>query len=737
LISGFLLVAVFVVSYLLFSNLRYRPLSEDDGNWYYLAKFWKKGIRHYKVYPNPECVYTDYNNTYSSNGYINLHLIIALIYNYLIPGNSRNIATFNYIKIVWFALTSAAIYIFVSLFTHSHITGFISALIYSYVISCTKKNWSDLTYAELFQVLPLVISFIFINIGSTNHIFVFISGIMAAISFQMKITSFPVSFLFAVCYMYNSLNNLLLFSLGFLFLNLLPILIILSCYTYQRKASLTYYTRSIFSPIATIWLMMINKFIPGKKTCIESNYKVGVFSPNAYVYNMQTKNNLVKSRKEILKSLNTQLRQFPIIYLLALFQIAQIFIFPDIFKFFNLLSILLWILIILIQNKSYYPTFNSIWLNIAIMAGMSVFDLLSDTTNISIVTFFAIFFTYELRQWFKNIRYENDKENRKKLAQFPDKKQQVIQQSENVANDIAQVLKEDEKFLVWGNLPNLHIYSDRQSFNWGLFAYPNGILRDFSVYFHLWNAPKIIAYFPPAKETVWNLEKINDAFRVSYEVYKKYDFGVAGRNSYLFKLNEQLYQEILLEQAFESPAFPLTESNTQDKWIRHCLNKIQKINSENFFADYYLVTISKQLDFEQKIKYLKELLQHETNSLQSSQVLYQLGYEYLLMEKYTEAESYLSEALTLNQSDYKIYNSIGELYAHQGDLQNSFLSLQKAHDLNPYSSKVLSNLSVILFQSGDVKNATLCCEKSLAINPGNQEALENRKIILTQTFKTQ
>lgn len=729
-------IIIFLLSLGMLWNFTKRPLSEDDGNWFYLAKFWKNGVRPFKVFKQDDKIIRDVNHVYTTTGYFNLNYFIALIYNYLIPSMARKISVFYPIKIVWLSLTNVFLFIFLITQGMTLLGSFWGAMIYSYVIACSKKNWTDLTYAEIYLVFPMLLSFIAMSYSVSENMYYLslLAGILAGFAFQMKITSLPVLLSFAVYSGFHFPLLVFCFLSGFVCINLMPVLWIFMTYSYEKRASIIYYLRSLFAPVATIFYLLYNKFRKTNQINIEAREKKGIFSSSGYVLKMNTRNKNTKKKSDILKAMHSQLSQFPMIYFLVCYQFIYLFFSFNGFVLFNLVSLLFWVLVILAQNKKYYPTFNSVWINISVLAGFS-YQTLYQTHNLQIKIILILGTALEIYHWYLNLRFETIKDNTNKLAHFLEKKQITLQKSGLVAQDIVQYIKDNDRFLVWGNLPNLHIYADRMSFNWNLFAYPNAILKDFTFYFDLWNAPRVIFWCPPIKEPEWNVVKINETFRTSYEVIKTYPFGVGEKKSFLLLLDEPLYIEILLEQAFEIPRFDYFKSENNRKWLLHCMNKIKKINPDHFLANFYEKTELNPNNQTDNIVILMQMLEKSNVNVEKSALFYLLGNEYAKNDDIQSAFKSYSEALMFNQSDWKIYNGLGECYAMMSDIKNALECLKKAHELNPYSSKVYGNLAYISYYIGDIKQAIILNEKALRINPNNKEALANAEFFINEKIQ--
>ena len=205
--------------------MSYKPLSEDDGNWFYLPVFWKRGVRLYKNY-SFIC------------GYFGISQIVSRIYNAL---GFEKLSFFYFVKWVWYALTGVSIYLLSFFLGHNYVLAFVAGMLFL-LITAVPNTLFVLTYAEHFFILPINLSIIFTYYGLiTGSIWYFmLAGLMSAWAVQIK----PTALLFAILLpliMIFSNNTLLSLSFYFLVLvgfNLLPLTIIRK---YGRKAKRKYW----------------------------------------------------------------------------------------------------------------------------------------------------------------------------------------------------------------------------------------------------------------------------------------------------------------------------------------------------------------------------------------------------------------------------------------------------------------------------------------------------------------
>ena len=156
-----------------------KPLSEDDGNWYYPAIFWERGVRPHKNY-------------IWAYGYFSVTWMAAKLYNLC---RIDKYSFFYYFKIMWYSLTSLSVYWIAFCFYQNHILSLIAGITFL-LITSNANTLFFLTYGEHFFILPINLSIIFINYGlSTNILWYFaIAGLMAAWAVQIK----PTALLFAI-----------------------------------------------------------------------------------------------------------------------------------------------------------------------------------------------------------------------------------------------------------------------------------------------------------------------------------------------------------------------------------------------------------------------------------------------------------------------------------------------------------------------------------------------------------
>jgi hypothetical protein len=210
----FIAMAVFLVAALLNIPMIRKPLSEDDGNWYYLAVFQSTGIRLFKGYEN--------------YGYFGIPWMAARIYRLL---KCRGLSFFYVFKLVWYSLTAVTVYFMTLCLWQDQLHAAMAAVIFIVIIA-VPSTFFVLTYGEHFFILPINLSVVYAHYGlTTGQPWWFLgSGLMAAWALQIKPTALLFGLALPVLFFLNSNVFLALgyYWLAFASLNLLPIPIIRS-----------------------------------------------------------------------------------------------------------------------------------------------------------------------------------------------------------------------------------------------------------------------------------------------------------------------------------------------------------------------------------------------------------------------------------------------------------------------------------------------------------------------------
>ena len=138
------IVILIIIGSLLSIPMIRKPLSEDDGNWFYLSIFWKKGVRLYK-------------NLFQMYAYYGFHWIAAKIYNTF---GFQKPSFFYFLKAGWYTLNALSKYWLTFCFWHDHTLAFIAGFLFVVIIAVPNTLFL-LTYAEHIFILSVSLGIIF------------------------------------------------------------------------------------------------------------------------------------------------------------------------------------------------------------------------------------------------------------------------------------------------------------------------------------------------------------------------------------------------------------------------------------------------------------------------------------------------------------------------------------------------------------------------------------------------
>ncbi|MDG5467844.1 tetratricopeptide repeat protein [Deltaproteobacteria bacterium IMCC39524] len=134
------------------------------------------------------------------------------------------------------------------------------------------------------------------------------------------------------------------------------------------------------------------------------------------------------------------------------------------------------------------------------------------------------------------------------------------------------------------------------------------------------------------------------------------------------------------------------------------------------------------------VTYLEKLLEFEPDYHVAQ---YQLGVEYLQLERYDDAIHQFDIFLTLRpgwhtritELKVSIYEQWGKSLADQDDLAGALKAFNHARELSPRKSTLYNGLGIIHFLRGEQSKAAENWRKALRLDPGNKEALSNLELL--------
>jgi len=106
---------------------------------------------------------------------------------------------------------------------------------------------------------------------------------------------------------------------------------------------------------------------------------------------------------------------------------------------------------------------------------------------------------------------------------------------------------------------------------------------------------------------------------------------------------------------------------------------------------------------------------------ESSSILANAGYAYLLLSEWDEARDHLERALKLDKAITEAHNHLGIVYAHQGKREAAMLEFLAVNTL----AASLNNIGVVYLAENRLKEARAEFLNALAIDPGYEMAMAN------------
>ena len=590
----------------------WKPLSEDDGNWFYLSVFWKKGVRMFKGYDN--------------NGYFGVPWISAKLYN--IIGFER-LTFFYYLKMVWYSLTSVSIYWLSLCFWNNPLLSFIAGLSFA-IVTAVPNTLFALTYAEHFFILPINLCIIFTYYGVTtgNSLYFLLSGIMSAWSVQMKTPALLFSILLPIIFYFtpNFLTGVSYYMLAFMGVHLLPI------YLVKRQCgdSNQYLQRTFYPAIEALNIFIIKLKL---KPLINRISRISdSFTTGTYVKAHHDKD--VKAQWTCFR--NFMLPAIKDLYPLLFLAVAQIVLLFKNFDFFSFLMILLFITFLLMQQaqKNYYtPHFNPCWAPICILAAKMVWDMRTYILNSGFYGLPIIaFMGYESVRIGRIIIKSFSKSEINSFGYLDPLLGKVFRLSEFVGEYIQENSKENEKLFVWGDQPSLYLYAEREALNphiayLVLYAHHDHILIEDELLHSLREKPpELLLFYNYKVKDGWNIKRLREtigipydfmkSFRVVDDRYKKqqnpdgiiFDFP-------LFRRNDEKYKQILLDRAV------IAKTNGDIDSAQRYLEDILDIFPDDFEASVRLYLLKNNMDTKIIRDYLEKKLTENHGNIERSILL--------------------------------------------------------------------------------------------------------------------
>ena len=715
------LISLIIFSAIINLPLAKKPLSEDDGNWFYPAVFWNRGLRLYK------------NFSYAT-GYFCIHWIAAKIYNLF---KVDNFSFFYYLKNIWYSLTAVSIYWMSYCFWHDPLLAFISGSLFS-LITALPNNLFALTYGESFIILPVNLSIIFTFYGITtgNCIFIILAGLMASWSCQIKPTGLLFSIILPIsfCFAPNIFSNISIYIISFVGFTCLPLFFI---HQYEDKTRI--YFRGLLVQIIIFTEITVNKIgieIGSKYLTILYEYFEIPQASIAYIENHHKKT--LKIQWQFFKiNMMPSIKDVYLILVLGFVQIIMLFISFDIFVVLIILLLLVLLLTYFFQKNYYTPHFNPCWMPVSILAAKTVYDMWPYLLNSGALGWAMIVFVVIEAIKISGIIIKSFSKNQINTFGFLDPILGILfRLCESIGKYIQQDSKENDKLFVWGDQPSIYLYAKREIFNTDylfLYAHNQRIIKEKEILSSLRKTPpELLLFYNYKVNDGWNIKKLQETIGITYDLLKSFKLedsqGKIIFNFPLYRRNDSKYREILLERASIA-------QKTGDIDASHMhLDTLLKIFPKDYEALAQLSLLENCQDEPDKIeKYLERQLAENHEPEKCSVIFRILADKDLEKGDFNKAKENFEKALELNPDDYRSYNGLGEIYFASGNREKALFFFNKAFELNRYSADILNNLGVVCMKSGNKKDSINFFKLAASIMPSHHQVAENLKYVTEST----
>jgi GT2 family glycosyltransferase/predicted Zn-dependent protease len=506
--------AIFVFSILITSYFLRKPLSEDDGNWFYPARFWKQGIRPYKNY-------------FNSDSYFSVQWFAARILNLF---GARTPRAFYGFKIFWYGVTAVSTYYLTLLFWNDLFTA-VTAGVFTAIIIAMPFTLFTLTYGEHFLLLPLNLTLIFSLLGIQNGevYFIILAGLMAGWTFQTKISLLPFSLLVPAWFFFVPVDFITTASAyygGFLFLYLLPLFLIRDHGQQERRR----YLRIVFSYAILLMQIVLRKSgMPDMAAKLNAALRWLGVPEHGGQYLMAHHDNSLKAQwRKFKENMLPAIQNLYLVLLLAFLQIAKL---PFEFDGPVLGLTLIFVLHIALQQlqKNYYaPHFNPAWIPLALLAAKSASELyLATAQNPGLQLALLVLLGLEGLRLLLVIAGEFRAERRAVFGHTGELFGALFRMGENIGNYIARHAGADDKLFVWGDNPAIYLHAGLPAIDPGflfLYAYQKELPREAELMKLLnENPPEWLVFFHYKVNDGWNIQRLQQRIGLRYKLVQRYN----------------------------------------------------------------------------------------------------------------------------------------------------------------------------------------------------------------------
>lgn len=698
-----------------------RPLSEDDGNWFYRAFFQGRTARLNR-------------NFHSTYGYFGIFGVSAALYR-LFRGKTPSF--FNYFKIVWYCFNVVAVYWLALLGSGDHGLALVASLLLLLAMALPNTLFF-LTYAEHFLILPLSLSLICMHVGMSapgNAWLYLASGLLAGWAIQIKPTALVFALAVLPCCLWapHPWIDAPAYLAGVLTLNLLPLFLLRN----DRVACTSYLLKTFGGALGLASILLERVSVRAARLLIPEIFRSG----QGFTYLQGHHRVAFRDQMEAFhRFMDPSLWDLRAIVILASVQVIALFI--GTVDFFSLAMTALLLVCLCMQQiqKNYYtPHFNLAWVPLCMLAAKTLSEawpgLVSGEYAGRVA---ALFLAVEACRIALLVRRSFQRQAVESLAFLGPIPGALFRMSEEIGHYIREQSKPSDKLLVWGDHPTIYLHAEREAFHPDyLFLYthvkfihdPRELRRFLDIM--RGSPPEWVVFYQYKYPDGWNMERLQQETGIPYRLVTRFQLkdwrGVAirlaggiGMEFPLYRRDDDRFRDILIERA----AMALAKLDIGG--YRGQLENIFRIFPEDEEARIRISALDHQDATPQGLRvYLEAQLAQGGPSMSSSLALRMLGDLDKAEGQLEKAASRYGMAVKELPHDFRIYNGLAEIAFSRGDLEEAVKRLEQAYRLNPYSAEILNNLGVIFASRGDHQKARASYERALKILPGYEDAVQN------------
>lgn len=707
---------------LLYIPLQKRPLSEDDGNWLYLAVFWKNGVRMYK-------------NFIQIFGYFGAPWLAAAAYNIL---RAKDLRFFLRFKAVWYICNALSVYWLVFVFTGDAVFAIAAALLFA-AATAVPNTLFFLTYGEHYFILPINLSIIFSCYGFSGSSWWFLaSGLAAGWAVQIK----PTALLFGICLPVSFLFRsswavpVSFYFAAFLGLNLLPMALVSR---YKNNSAKTY-LRINFGQALTLLRMIVKKT---GLTGIAGFLKEDDAGDQAAIYLKSHHQNTASVQwASFKKFMLPALKDLYAIPVLAALQIPALFFSFSLLSFSMLVLLLLYLAMQQAQKNYYTPHFNPCWMPLSVLAAKSLADGAAFLAAASLSWLAGLLMAALLaRIAFVIVNSFSEKELKSHGYMGP-----MLGSLNSLAAAAGQYIrehsKEADKLLIWGDHPSVYLYAGREVFNTDyLFlylhhnrmTYPNEMKKLLTALRE--DPPEWILFFNYKFDDGWNMAALADAIQTPYDQVQAFRLtdekgsiittpdGVRMLFP-LWRRRDGQFKEMLIERALA----PLSTGKAGQSGLM--LRRIVQKFPDDPEATLRLAVLEAGENAEPR-EILNEAVDDAGHPLRKAFALMLTAEFELSRDAAAEALNLYLKAFEVIPENARCLNGLGECCLRMGQDDQAFRLLKRALELNPFYADACNNMGALLAQKGKAAAAADCFKRALSLIPQHPDARCNLETVET------